>query len=105
MPQYDSRQDYYEQVEPQRVRYLRQLIKEHRPKVIIGYGKAYWPQYKELFPHHTFERNDQFEVARDQDTLVILTDHFTARTMNGKFDDIVAIIRTSSPEGSEAGHG
>ncbi len=97
MPQYDSRQDYYEQVEPRRVRYLRQLIKEHRPKVIIGYGKAYWPQYKELFPHHAFARNDQFEVANTHETLVILTGHFTARTMNGKFDDIVAIIRRSSP--------
>ncbi len=97
IPQFASREDYYQQVKPQRVDYLRQLVGEHRPPVVIGYGKAFWPSYKELFPDHDFENKDIFEIAINQGTLVVLTGHFTARIMNGKFDDIVSIIRAHQP--------
>ncbi|GJM42552.1 MAG: hypothetical protein DHS20C20_28340 [Ardenticatenaceae bacterium] len=97
MPQFVSREDYYQKVKPQRVAYLRQLLQEHRPPVVIGYGKTFWASYKDLFPHHDFEKEGIFEVANNQGTLVILTGHFTSRTMNGKFDDIVAIIRNLTP--------
>lgn len=97
IPQFSSRDEYYQQIKPRRVDYLRQLIQEHCPPVVIGYGKAFWPSYKELFPYHAFEKEEVFEVAINQETLVILTGHFTARTMNGKFDDIVKIIRAHRP--------
>ena len=97
IPQYRSREDYYRTVKPQRVKALRQLLTEHRPAVVIGYGKSFWSSYKELFPNHNFQSQDIFEVAFKDGTLVILTDHFTARTMNGKFDDAVSIIREYQP--------
>lgn len=92
IPQYILREDYYRLVKPQRVNYLRQLVTKHKPPVVIGYGKSFWSFYKELFPNHNFQNEDIFEVAFNNGTLVILTGHFTARTMNGKFDDIVSII-------------
>ena len=92
IPQFSSRADYYETVKPQRVKLLRQLIVEHKPRVLIGYGKGFWAEYKALFDSMPFAANGQFQVAFDGTTLVILTGHFTARSMNGKFDDIVSII-------------
>lgn len=92
LPQFFSRRDYYQQIKPQRIIYLRELIAKHRPKVIIGYGKGFWSDYKQLFPQLNFEQNGNFEIAFDGKMAVILTDHFTARSMNGKFDDIVKIV-------------
>lgn len=94
MPQFSSREDYYRQVKPRRVKYLRSLIDQNKPKVIIGYGKGFWNEYKNLFQRFHFLSEDQFEIAFDGATLVILTGHFTARTMNGKFDKIVSIIKS-----------
>lgn len=94
IPQFSSREDYYQLVKPRRVIYLKRLIGNCKPKVIIGYGKGFWNDYKELFEESHFISKDQFEVAFDGTTLVILTGHFTARTMNGKFAEIVSIIKS-----------
>lgn len=100
IPQYKSSEEYYHVIKPRRVKYLKELIKEYHPKVVIGYGqgsgKKYWQAYKELFADLNFFENGQFLVARDANTVVVLTDHFTSKTMNGKFDDIVSIIKNSS---------
>jgi hypothetical protein len=94
IPQFSSRSEYYRLVKPRRVRYLRRLIDQRQPKVVIGYGKVFWAEYKALFERFRFLTKEHFEVAFDGTTLVILTRHFTARTMNGKFDDVVSIIRS-----------
>jgi hypothetical protein len=96
IPQYSSRDGYYKAVKPRRIKYLRSLIIKHRPKVVIGYGKKYWQDYQELFPSSIFLENGQFSVARDENLVVVLTDHFTARTMNGKFDEVVSIINNGA---------
>ncbi len=93
LPQFTSREDYYRQIKPRRVQYLRQIIAENQPKAIIGYGKGFWPEYKNLFPGVKFSANGRFQTANDGTTKIILTDHFTARTMNGKFDDVVSILQ------------
>jgi len=92
IPQYKSREAYYQDEKPQRIAYLQKLLKANKPKIVIGYGKKFWASYKELFPSFKFAPNTQFDVAYDEETIVILSDHFTARTMNGKFDNIVTII-------------
>jgi hypothetical protein len=96
IPQFKSAEEYYLLVKPRRVNYLRGLIQEHRPKVVIGYGqglaKSYWQAYTELFPELKFSEHGQFLVARDTNTLVVLTNHFASKTMNGKFDEVVSII-------------
>lgn len=95
IPQFASCADYYARVKPMRVQYLGQVLKDYKPGVVIGYGKSFWSAYKELFAGIRFAPNGQFEVGFDGTTLVILTGHFTARTMNGRFDDIVSIIKDS----------
>ena len=100
IPQFKSAKEYYEVVKPRRVNYLRGLIQEHRPKVVIGYGqgftKSYWQAYSELFPELRFSAHGQFLVARDTNAVVVLTNHFTSKTMNGKFDEVVSIIKGSA---------
>lgn len=99
IPQFKSAEEYYNVVKPRRVAYLRRLIQEYRPKAVIGYGqgarKGYWQAYRKLFPELKFSEHGQFLVARDHKTVVVLTTHFTSKTMNGKFDEVVSIIKAS----------
>ncbi|MBC8504000.1 MAG: hypothetical protein ISR58_21585 [Anaerolineales bacterium] len=94
IPQYASRDEYYRTVKPRRVKYLQKMVYDHRPKAVVGYGKKYWEDYQELFPNSKFSKCGQFLVARDTDLVVVLTDHLTARTMNGKLDEVVSIINS-----------
>jgi len=94
IPQFSSGKEYYQRVKPRRIKHLQRLLAQYKPSVVIGYGKGFWKDYKELFEVYRFSPKNNFEVAYDGTTLVILTDHFTARTMNGKFDEIVSIIKT-----------
>lgn len=96
IPQYKSADEYYHVVRHRRTDYLRKLIQEFSPRSVVCYGqgsnKNYWEAYKELFPDLEFSKDGQFLVANDTHTVVVLTDHFTSRTMNGKFDEVVSII-------------
>ncbi len=92
IPQFKSRIEYYEKVRPQRIKLLQKLYKENTPKVVIAYGKSSWDDYKELFPGVKFIKQDQFLVGEDKDTKIVFTGHFTAKIMNGKFDDVVSIV-------------
>lgn len=94
IPQFASSAEYYQTVKPRRIRYLQGLIKEHRPQVVVGYGRSYWEAYRALFPQMTFSQKGPFMAGRDADTAVVLTDHFTARTMNGQFDEVVLLIKS-----------
>lgn len=94
IPQFESREDYYKKVKPCRVEYLQGLIQEYRPKVVIGYGKGYWPAYRELFPKLEFRECGQCSVACGAKTTVILTHHF-ARMSNDKLEEVVSIIEKS----------
>jgi hypothetical protein len=98
LPQFRSADHYYRIVKPRRISYLHGLIQEYHPKVVIGYGqgtaKSFWQAYCELFPHMHFYPNGQFLVGRDSRTMVVLTDHFTSRTMNGKLDEVVSIVKS-----------
>jgi hypothetical protein len=97
IPQLSSPDEYYQVVKPRRIKFLQALVAEHLPKVVIGYGQgfsqSYWQAYRELFPDSKFYKNGQFLVARSANTLVILTDHFTSRTMNGKLENVASIIK------------
>jgi hypothetical protein len=106
IPQFKSSDEYYGVVKPRRVNFLRGLIQEYQPKIVIGYGqgpaKSFWQAYMELFPHLKFSEHGQFLVARNTDTMVVFTDHFTSKTMNGKFDEVVSIIKRAR-ENQKAG--
>jgi hypothetical protein len=96
LPQFSSRKDYYEQVKPGRIQYLQGILVKHSPKVVIGYGKAFWSAYKELFPEMKFSVRGGFEVGKSTKTLAIMTGHFTARSMNGRLDEVVSIVEQES---------
>ena len=93
IPQFKSREDYYRQVKPRRLAYLQTLLQENKPLMAVGYGKAYWADYKALFPEIRFAQLGQFEVGKSHDQTVVLTDHFTARSMNGKLDEVVDTLK------------
>ncbi len=97
IPQFPSREAYYQTVKPRRIDYLRRLVAEQQPPVVIAYGKGFWSSYKQVFADLRFSKEGQFEMASDGTTLVLLTDHFTARTMNGKFDQVADLIKAHSP--------
>jgi hypothetical protein len=100
IPQFKSSDEYYQVVRPRRIKYLQNLIAEYQPKIVIGYGqgskKTYWQAYQELFPNTEFSKNGQFMVSSATNTMVVLTDHLTAKTMNGKLDEVVSIIKNRS---------
>jgi len=94
IPQFSSREDYYQTVKPRRIDFLRDLIEKHKPKVVIGYGKSFWADYRELFIGYDFNQEGQFQTGVFNDSLVIMTPHFTARSMNGRFDEVVTRIKS-----------
>jgi len=93
IPQFTSRNHYYQAIKPRRVQHLRQLLDKHHPGIVIGYGKNYWPDYQELFWGADFKSEGQFAIAKDAKRVVLLTDHFTARSMNGKFEGVVELVK------------
>jgi len=93
IPQYASREDYYQKVKPRRLAYLQRLIRENRPRIVIAYGKSYWPEYRALFDEMSFAPRGQFLVGQAAGLTIVLTDHFTAQSMNGKLDEVVSILK------------
>jgi hypothetical protein len=93
IPQFASREEYYRVVKPKRIEYLRALLKENGPKVVVCYGKAFWSDFRELFEGSVFEQDGQFQTAVLDNTLVVLAGHFAARSMNGRFDKLATVIK------------
>lgn len=96
LPQFASQQACAEALKPERLDLFRKLVEEHNPKIAIGIGKEHWADYQELFNQFKFSEHDQFLMGWDTDTVVILTDHFEAPEMEGKFGELVAIIRENA---------
>lgn len=92
LPQLGSKDDYYQQILPKRIQLLKTLISEHSPDVVIGYGKGYWGNYRKLFPRAKFSRIKIYEMA-EGNPFVLLTHHFTARSMDGRFPEIAKFVR------------
>lgn len=93
LPQFPSRDAYYDKVKPQRIRTVRRLIAKHDPELLVAYGKRYWADFRQLFPDVPFCREGQFEWAISGRTFVALSDHFTAPSMNGKFEELANLIQ------------
>mgnify|MGYP006303501765 CR=1 FL=1 len=87
LPQFESKDDYYQQILPKRIQHIQSLISEQSPDIVIGYGKGYWRYYRKLFPKSKFSRNKIYEIAEGK-PFVLLTHHFTARSLNGRLPEI-----------------
>ena len=91
LPQFESREDYYSQILPRRIQSIQELISKYSPRAIIGYGKSFWGFYRELFKGTTFRNAYPYQIG-EGNPLVILTHHFTSKTMNGRFTEIAEMI-------------
>jgi hypothetical protein len=96
LPQYPSRQAYNAAVKPLRFEFFRQLIKQNPPKIIVAYDQSAWPDYQELFRGFNLVPSGQFEMGWDANTVVILSEHFSAETMKGKYEQLVRLILENS---------
>lgn len=96
IPQYTGRMDYYKTVRPARIRILKDLIKQCSPKIVICYGKKFWPSFEEIFDKHVFEKYNSFpfQVASNEGTTVILTHHLS-RISNDVLESVVKAIKCS----------
>lgn|GEM_PF-3387476 len=94
--EFESRQAFYENSKARRLELFRELLGENHPKTIVAYGKKYWDEYKVLFNNIKFSTNGSFEAGWDADTVVILTDEFTAPGMQEKLDELTTIILENS---------
>lgn len=96
IPQYRSRDHYYQSVLPARSSLIKGLIKRHQPKLVIGYGKGYWLHYQNLFssaetrPHPLCK---DFMFARGKTSLLLMP-HPTSRNLNGKGELLGRIARS-----------
>jgi len=93
IPQFASGEEYYRVVKPRRIEYLKALLRQSGPKVVVCYGKAFWSDYRQLFKGSTFEQEGQFHTGVFHNMLVILTGHFAVRSMNLRFDELVTNIK------------
>lgn len=94
IPQFADEREYFEIFKPRRIACLHDLIAERKPEVVIGYGKDYWSDFEELFDGIEFLMEDELRVGANDNTVVILTRHFTSKEMNGKLDSVVSLIQS-----------
>jgi hypothetical protein len=86
---------YYKIEKPKRVKLIQGLVAQHRPKLIVAYGKGYWPDYKQIAPALEYKRDTVspvFEVARGA-TSVILTPQLASRAMNGQTPRLAVLTK------------
>lgn len=76
------RRDFERTMIPQRQELLRTAFSEHRPELIIAYGKANWSYYKDLFKLATWHQSDPFEYAEWGSTRVLLAPQLASKHFN-----------------------
>jgi hypothetical protein len=90
-PEYADRKDYLSKLLPQRIRELQQHL-AYGPKLVVAYGVSYVNYYKRIYPQvNTWTSQGPFEVADNNETRIILSPHFTARTMNGQREKLIQL--------------
>lgn len=93
IPQFSSVENYIEKIKPWRISYIRNLYLQQRPGLVIAYGKKYWQDFASIFNKMTFQQEGHFMIGRERESLVVFTDHFTSRTMNKQWGQLVETIQ------------
>ena len=88
--------DYHKYAVPIRTQHLQEIFRMYSPQIVICYGRGFWKPYRKIFAEANFTRDSDgiFERARIGDTLIILSHHFTSRTMNKKIKKLARIVRS-----------
>ena len=97
IPRFRDRQRYYDEVLPVRLLKFAELVLTHRPRLIVAYGRSYWQHYQSILGPTVFHDSGRFRYGVSGQTTMVLTDHFTARTMNNLLPDVVVLIQKTSP--------
>jgi hypothetical protein len=88
-PMYPDKRSYEVEQLPLRKQMISNLIGQHRPKLVVAYGKDYWGHYKELITPAQFQDVNGFPVGQNSDTTMILTHFWTSRSMNNRMIPLV----------------
>ena len=74
-----TRKEYLKTYKPERIKRLRELINEYKPKLVIFYSRIYLPDWKEIIPGVLKEViSKKLNIAKDHDTLYAVVPHSTA---------------------------
>jgi len=83
-PEYPDVEVYRREQTPPRIALLSQLVVNHRPRIIVAYGKANWPYYRQILSEGEYSERNGFETGVQGDTLMILTHFLSRKEMNGR---------------------
>lgn len=94
---WQTRREYEREVRPERIRLLETLVREHKPALVVGYGKTNWDTYEQLTPgvEWVSEKVERTAVrhGRFGSTSVVLTYGPTSRPMNASAERTVVARR------------
>lgn len=93
LPQFRDADHYLRAVLPLRISLLRETIQRHKPAFIVCYGKRYWREFEALLDGAPFANHGPFRVGSNANTSMVLTSHFISRAMNGRFNEVAAVLR------------
>ena len=76
---FPSRNEYYAEVRPSRIKWLRSEVREFQPSFVICYGKGNWPYYENIFCDIEFKAglNEKIRVGHRQHSTILLLPFFS----------------------------
>ncbi len=94
IPQYPTADDYYNSIKKLRFPFIRELINQNLPKIIVCNGKSAWNDFQELFSDFSLTLQDSFMLGWNANTVIILCEDISSSTM--QYDQLVGIILENS---------
>jgi hypothetical protein len=89
--EFPTREAYRDSLLPQRIEKLRSHL-AYRPALVVCYGKSYWAYFEQLFPGAIWSTVGPFKKTVVDETVALLTPHFTSREFNGRRDTFIRLI-------------
>ena len=94
-----SREEYYEEVRPGRIKWLRSEVSECQPRYVICYGKGNWPNYEEIFSGVEFmpELNEKIKTGQNEHSKILLLPFFSYRYVSAALITQIAALPGRDP--------
>ena len=90
-PEYPDVDSYRRALLPPRIKLISRTIQAYQPRVVIAYGKAYWPDYQQTLEPADFTDQDGFLTGVRAETLMILVPFLSRKEMNGRYGRLAQI--------------
>ena len=79
IPELSTRKEYTDRYMPERINKLREMIQEHRPKLVIFYSRTYLQYWQEIVPKLLEEIiPGKLNLVKDENTLYAVVPHSTS---------------------------